>query len=428
MEDKRRGRPPSPLDPDASATARLGAELRPRRLTQRLTLQALADLIGYSPQHVSEVERGNVLPSRPFVAACDRALAADGALLELLPPAIEERSQRCDERSAARRIAADPALRYATAHSDVGDEDVEPTNRRGLLGAGTAAALLSGLGVAAAPAAAREVDPELPAHWTNLLRLLGRYDETFGPRDVLAVARREIGLIAEHRGAARGRLRAALMRVESRWAELAAWLSEDTGDQHSRDVWTDHALRLATESGYADMIALARARQSEWTSSPHRTAGLAEDALRVPGVNSQTRAWCSRQAAVGHAIAGDTASCERRLADAYSLLKDDDSPPPPWAGGSRVSYTGTLALEARCHLAKSPRKAIGLYDDALRHWPRAEVRDGGVVRARLALACAKAGERERAEAEGREALAIARSTRSSTATRELRRLGQMLAA
>jgi hypothetical protein len=49
-----------------------------------------------------------------------------------------------------------------------------------------------------------------------------------------------------------------------------------------------------------------------------------------------------------------------------------------------------------------------------------------VHRARLALACAAAGEHDRARAEGRKSLAIARTTKSNVAARELRRLGDVL--
>jgi hypothetical protein len=45
---------------------------------------------------------------------------------------------------------------------------------------------------------------------------------------------------------------------------------------------------------------------------------------------------------------------------------------------------------------------------------------------RLATACADAGELDRARAEGRKALAIARTTRSSVAARELRQLSATL--
>ena len=72
------------------------------------------------------------------------------------------------------------------------------------------------------------------------------------------------------------------------------------------------------------------------------------------------------------------------------------------------------------------RQAVGLDDEALRDWPCDEVRDRGLHRSRLALACAQAGELDRAKAEGTQALAIAKQTGSVAATRELRRLGAVL--
>jgi len=218
------------------------------------------------------------------------------------------------------------------------------------------------------------------------------------------------------------------MRVEARWAELAAWLSEDSGQSRARDAWTNRALRLAREADYPDMAAFARARQSEWASTARRAVVCAEDALRTPGASAQTRAWCSRQAALGTAMAGDASACERWLADAYGLL-DAESPAPPWAGEYRVARAGTLAAQACCWaVLRDPAKAIGFYDDALRDWPRGEARDGGLHRARLALACAATGELDRARAEGKRALAIAKQTRSASATRELRQLRVALSA
>lgn len=200
------------------------------------------------------------------------------------------------------------------------------------------------------------------------------------------------------------------------------------GRPRARAAWTDYALRLAEEADYADLAAFARGRQSKLASDARSAVRHAEGALRVAGASPQTRAWCSRYAAVGHAMAGDAASCERHLAAAYDLIGDDDSPAPPWAGGFRVTRIGTIAAEARCWLVLKPAKSIVLHEDALRDWPRAEARDGGIVQARLALACAKAGEPDRARAEGRKALAIARATSSATVKRELKRLQLALAA
>ena len=200
MAEPRRGRPPNPVDPEASHGARLGAEIRARRITDGLTLQQLVDLAGYTPQYLSEVERAKATPTVAFVTAVDRALDARGALEQLLPPVLHERELQRQERAAARRAAAGSPLRCdAATHSEAGDdEDVEPTTRRGLIGTGAVAAV--GSVTTAAPAAAREVDPALPEHWRGLLRLLGRHDEVSGPHDILDTVRGELRIIAEHRG------------------------------------------------------------------------------------------------------------------------------------------------------------------------------------------------------------------------------------
>jgi len=430
-KSERRGRPPKPLDPEASSAARLGAELRALRAERGLTLEALGRLVGFSPQHISEVERARTPPSHPFTAACDRALEADGRLLALLPAAAQEREQQRRERTAARRTVRDMASLRCEAYSDAGGEDLDPTNRRGLLGAGAGAgaAVALGLSATAVPTQARQIDPELPAHSARLLNVLGRHDAAFGPHDVLATVRHQVGMLAEHRQFARGELRTELMRVEARWAEFAAWLSEDTGDWRGRVTWTDRALRLAQESDSPDMAALAKKRQSQWAAQDHgarRAIPLVEAALRVPGTSAQTRAVCLRQAAQSYAMVGDTASCQRGLADTYGLVEHADSPAPPWAGEFRCTHGDVRAAEARCWLWMQPSKAIPLYEVVLCDWPRNEMRTGGVHQARLALACAAAGERERAKDEGRKALAITRATGSSVAARELKRLGGVL--
>jgi transcriptional regulator with XRE-family HTH domain len=420
----RRGRPPKPLAPEASSTARLGAEVRARRLTGKLTQQALGGLVGYTAQYVSEVERAKTPPTRPFIAACDDVLNAHGVLLVLLPAALEERELARQERATARRTAREPALGCGS-HSDAGD-DVDPTDRRGLIGAAGAGVL--GLSTAA-PSAAREVDPELPAHCTRLLGILDRHDEAFGPREVLGVVLHELRQITEHRQVARGKLRAELLRVEACWAAFAAWLSNDAGDVRHRGAWTDRALWLAEDAAYHDMAALAHMRRSQWATLDRdagRAVAHAEAGLSVSGASSQVRAMCELQAAHALALAGNAAVCERHLAAAQDLVgQDDGSPARPW--GACITYTYARGVEAACWLELEPRRAIGVYETVLQEWPRERVSASGVLRARLAQACAAAGELERARAEGRKAFAIARATGSSVAAGELRRLRQALA-
>jgi transcriptional regulator with XRE-family HTH domain len=68
-----------------------------------LPLEALAERVGFSPQHISEVERAKTTPAAAFVAAVDRALEAGGTIERLLPPVLREREERRQERAEARR-------------------------------------------------------------------------------------------------------------------------------------------------------------------------------------------------------------------------------------------------------------------------------------------------------------------------------------
>src|SRR3954468_13719076 len=102
MPDKLRGRPPKPIAPGApAAAAALGAKLRQLRTDRGLTQLELGQLSGYTPQHISEVERTTSKATAKFVYDCDRALNADGALHKLLGAALEEASLLASQRSEA---------------------------------------------------------------------------------------------------------------------------------------------------------------------------------------------------------------------------------------------------------------------------------------------------------------------------------------
>jgi transcriptional regulator with XRE-family HTH domain len=439
--------PPHPLDPDDSHAARLGTEIRTRRQARGLTLKALASMIGFSLQHLSEVERVKAPMSGRFVAACDLALKADGSLLDMFEAVVCERAMQRQEQSVARQRsegeipdAEYDALtgvlrmaRYARQqhHSEAG-EDVD-LSRRSLLGAGVGAAL--GLDVTTASAVARQLDPGLAEYWTTLLRVLARHDAMFGPHDALGTVRHSLDLIAEHRQLAAGELRTQLVSVQSRWSWFAGALCNDSGDWRRRDVWTDRALKLAQEAGDQNMVAWVLMWQSRWAAvrpDAQKAILLAGAAGRTHGISKRIRGLCALRAAHGHALANDTASCERSLAEAHGLLdqtaqsehltlwedlgRHDDGVPP---------YV--LAAEARCWLQLHPMRAIAMLEDVLRLWPQDRTRGRGIHHARLALACAADNEPERAAAEGLKALEIVRTTKSDVTVRELKRLDQRLA-
>jgi hypothetical protein len=303
---------------------------------------------------------------------------------------------------------------------------VDPISRRNLFGTGVGAAL--GLSNFAAPASARDVDPELVAHWMTLMGLLRRHDAMFGPHDVLDTARRELGVIAEHRQVARGELRAQLLRVESRWSWFASWLGRDVGDAHVARQSADRALHLAREAEYPDMVAYVFMRLSLWASDARRAIALAQAGSGTPDTSSEIRALCALRLAHGHALAGDVGACERSLADAHRLLDRADTR-KPWddPGGHDTTRPYVLAEEARCWLVLRPHKAAGMFEDVVRLWPRDRTRGRGIHQAHLALACAAAGEPDRAAVEGVKAVDIARTTRSDVTVRELELLDRRLA-
>jgi transcriptional regulator with XRE-family HTH domain len=310
----RRGRPPKPLDPDASCAARLGAELQKSRLAQNLTLQALSDRIGYSLQHVSQVEHGRGTVNEAFLRACEAELDTHEALLRLLPDVILEHARVRSARTAARRSAG--IHRKPEDHMD-------PISRRGLADAGAAAVL----GLPGGPGAASDVDPLLPEHSERLLAILGAHDAAHGPHQMLDIARRELRLIGEHRRVARGELRIALMRIEARWTVYAAWLCQDTGDRRSQSALLERALHLAREADQPDLIAWTRARQAQWSDAP-RAICLAETGLRTPRADAHTRALCALRAAHAHALLGDHQATKRLLGKARRLAAQHSAPPP----------------------------------------------------------------------------------------------------
>jgi len=243
--------------------------------------------------------------SARFVAACDSVLGADGALVALLPDVVWEKELRRQERSSARdRLASSP--RPVSGHGEGGGH-LHPTDRRGLVDAGFAAAL--GPGRAVVPAVARAIDPALPGHWTSLLAILGAHDAAYGPREVLGAVRRELQVIAGHRQAARGDLRTDLMRVEARWTIYAAWLCEDTGDRRGRAALLERALQLAREADHPDLMGVGS----------RATGAVDRSAAGAPSRRGPTHSACRR--AHTRAVRRASRICPRTIADADTTAR-----------------------------------------------------------------------------------------------------------
>jgi hypothetical protein len=314
------GRPPKPIDATASAAATLGAELRARRVERELTLTQLGEQIGFR-------RSTSAAPSWP----------GPRSLRGLSPRAIThsqlmERSSRCyPRRSGRRRSPATTARRRLTRRAQTATETTS-----------------------ARPAAC-EVERALAEHCTSLLTIIGAHDAGHGPRAALPVPQRQLRLITTQREIARGEPRTELMRVEARWAAHVAWLCEDTGDRRGRAAMLEHALQLAREADYPDVVAWVRARQAQWTN-PFNAIRLAEAGLRTPRSGAHTRALCATRAALAHAHIGDREMTTRLLADARTLARQD-SRRPPLAADSPLSGYLVRCWEARCQAALEPPRA-----------------------------------------------------------------------
>lgn len=143
--------------------------------------------------------------------------------------------------------------------------------------------------------------------------------------------------------------------------------------------------------------------------------GLARAAQRQRELTVHVRALAVLYEALGHALAGDAYNCEQRLDEAHQLVAPDGHIDVTWDGLGRhyATRTTVLAGEARCRLwLGQAAKAVDAANASLAEWPARRRRGGGLQRAGLAIACAAAGQTERAADEGLKALAVARETRS----------------
>jgi transcriptional regulator with XRE-family HTH domain len=136
-------RPTKPRPPAATdAASRLRLELHKLRLSRGLTVKQLASVVGCSPEHVSKVELGKVLPGEALVEALDSALATDGLLRVLYAELRDERhsSRLALERKryySGRRAFSPPA-----AKADVHHEVLVPSKDAALPLLGDASAFL----------------------------------------------------------------------------------------------------------------------------------------------------------------------------------------------------------------------------------------------------------------------------------------------
>jgi transcriptional regulator with XRE-family HTH domain len=263
-----RGRPPKQVDASVSCAARLGAEIRACRVARNLTLHRLSPLIGYAPQHISEVELAKASASEAFVKAVDEALDAQGRLLALYPAVKVEQLAERERRETLRR----GAIRSVQEVSDV--------KRRAFLGLGLSVVLLG---------------PEAAAHaskddWDRIAHAWSYEISTAPDRNALLP-----GLAADlKRLSANG----GPQRVFAQLSSYVAAIAMSNADVPLARRWWRRARSAAVASGDDHVYAYVTGRQAVQglygAYSPRHVVVLADEAL------SATKAPCAgRMAAIG---------------------------------------------------------------------------------------------------------------------------------
>lgn len=265
------GRRPKRLDPDASALARFGYELRRWRSLRAMTQTRLGSVVGFSHTYVSLVENGHEKPSLPFVRLVDQALQAHGALLALHEQVRIEHEETRDEAQELRARAAlllqDPDTVDLVVIDDMGaaaelyarlDAQAPPAaegdemKRRAVLKLGGAAGIdLLGselFELSAAIEARSLADVGLP----ELRAQVARLDRAYGkaaPHELLPKLRSLQAVITEllKRPLPLAERR-RLYTMAAHMAGLRGWLAFDLADHGAARAWWGTGLKISTQA------------------------------------------------------------------------------------------------------------------------------------------------------------------------------------
>lgn len=399
---RRPGRPAKQLDGTTSALAALGVRLRRIRRERDLTLIALGELTGYSWQHLGAIERGQVAPSENVVAACERALAAGGRLLSLLPAVVAEQAAGRHEREAARHT-----------QSAVTDPDVDWTR-------------LAAVATRRSGVSATTMD-ELE-QVTERQRVL--YHE-LSSAQMLVPVEAHLGLLlalleGRHPEAVRRRLAVAAGEA----AGFAAWIWFDLGDPHKMALLYRMADRLLDDAGDTGLWAYVNG----YRALTHEAIGLGSEALehadaalhRAPkSTTHTTRSWLYALSASACALVDsrrtDVPDLLAKARDHLDAAQDRE----PWMYA--FDHTALAAHRGQCHLRLGrPAEALTAFTEGLNELPPGHERRGAQLTVGLAQAHLAAGDPEAAVTHGCTALDVFAARGSASGLRRVRNLRDLL--
>ncbi|MFB7076486.1 helix-turn-helix domain-containing protein [Streptomyces sp. NPDC056308] len=437
---------PRELTPWASPLDNWGYELRELRTLRGLSLRALAKQAVLDHAHLGRFERAERMATRDQAAQLDIVLGANGMLLRLWERIGSEHGHVANPpahvANALHKLAF-PGQQQAVSPGDDTDTVVVPCRtpegirfvpvpRRAVLASG-----LVGLAAASFPAPAfaapySPVGSSTPApveHFAQVRRVLIQTDNLMGPRTVLPAITQKLGELTVLRRKARGKDADRLLKLETRFEELAGWLAQDIGDGRAAYAHTARALDDSHIAGDTDLTAYILGRKAQLAADlGHRSdaLGLATAARRTAPAGSRLEVIAVMHQAHGHSLLGEELEALGSYDEALLLLERADQD-GVWGSWLDSAYIHTARARSLADLGHHEQAVAG-FRDALEAVPAGYRRDRGVYLARAACSHAGVGDIERAAAVGLEAVQIATETGSARIIDQLGLLDVTLAA
>jgi hypothetical protein len=257
-------------------------------------------------------------------------------------------------------------------------------------------------------------------------RLVNEADAELGPTFVAPAAAALYRLVDHlHRGATGG-MRRRMLDIAASYAEFQGWMCQQLGDQHGALAWTRRALRQAEAADHPELVAYVRIRLAQFAEADRdgeQVVGMVRAAGREPGLSPQVQAIVLQQQARGHALAGETDACLRKLDEARTVSLPETA---QWGDEYRVGcffdQAHRLTQQSACLLDLGwARDAITSYGNShsselLCRWQRA------LHTAKLARAYALCGEVDQATAIGAKAAELGDGIGSALVKQELSKL------
>ncbi|MEU4294985.1 helix-turn-helix transcriptional regulator [Kribbella sp. NPDC026596] len=389
-----------------------GARLRAARDVAGVSLGELARRVNYHKSYLSKIENDHKPPTPALAKLCDAALNTGGILAAQI---VEGAAVPADDVVAEGEnwlLGLTPAggLRF-------GQSDRLPADL-------AAFTVVAGSG--------QDADDQVltALHATfDQYRVLGM---TVSPALVLGPVIAQLHSLRSLSLAATEPGRSAILRLASRMAEYAGWMSQEAGDDRAAAWWTGQAVRLAEQSLDRQIAGYALVRKAElalYRQDAIATIELAARAQLDPAAAPRVLGLAARCEAQGHALAGDLDACLRALDRAAELLARAAAEPvssEPVLGSSGGSDEVRLALGWSLFDLGRPEQAAAVLDQHLVSIPAFSRRARARFGVRQALAYGQAGEVDQACVVVRAALDDAVRVDSATIRADLRYLVRVL--